>query len=132
MTLQINNSDLFLALSDEQQELVTGGADFELAGSNYANRLASLQGFTASGPAGSTGNSTGTSSAVNTAAQDLLGLGVPALPGGIGALGPAPVLTGLAPAGGSPVAPPVGGIGGPLGGGLPFGGLGGPGIGGII
>jgi hypothetical protein len=89
-------SDLFVALSDEQQELVAGGVDFELSGSNYANRLANLQGQTASGPNGSTANSIGTTSAVNTAAQDLLGLGAPALPGGIGALGAAPVLTGLA------------------------------------
>jgi hypothetical protein len=97
--MSVIQSDLFVALSCEQQELVTGGADFELAGSNYANRLASLQGFTSSGPNGSTGNSIGTTSAVNTAAQDLLGLGVPALPGGIGGLGAAPVLDGVGAAG---------------------------------
>ncbi|MBD2665580.1 CTB family bacteriocin [Richelia sinica] len=89
-------SDLLLTLSDEQQEFLTGGVDFELAGSNYANRLANLQGITASGPGGSTGNSIGTTSAVNTASQDFLGLGAPALPGGIGALGAAPILNGLA------------------------------------
>ncbi|MEA5618591.1 CTB family bacteriocin [Cronbergia sp. UHCC 0137] len=105
-----NMSDLFVALSNEQQEFLTGGADFELAGSNYANRLASLQGTTASGPAGSTGNSIGTTSAVNTAAQDLLGLGVPSIPQ-VGALGSAPVLTGLAET--------------PLTGGSPLGGFGG-------
>ncbi|BAZ31807.1 hypothetical protein NIES4074_42800 [Cylindrospermum sp. NIES-4074] len=88
-------SELFVVLSNEQQELIAGGADFELAGSNYANRQASLQGTTASGPAGSTGKSIGTTSAVNTAAQDLLGLGVPHLPH-VGALGAAPILTGLA------------------------------------
>jgi hypothetical protein len=88
-------SELFVVLSDEQQQFVAGGADFELAGSNYANRLANLQGTTASGPAGSTGNSIGTTSAVNTAAQDLLGLGAPAVPT-VGALGAAPILTGLA------------------------------------
>jgi hypothetical protein len=125
MTSQIIASELFVALSDEQQELVAGGADFELSGSNYANRLANLQGITASGPAGSTGNSIGTTSAVNTAAQDLLGLGTPSVPT-FGALGAAPVLTGL---GAGPAAPV--GIGGPfggLGGGLPgLGGIGGPG-----
>jgi hypothetical protein len=99
MSTQIMTSDLFVALSDEQQEVLTGGADFELAGSNYANRLASLQGFTSSGPNGSVGNSIGTTSAVNTAAQDLLGLGVPAIPPGIGALGAAPLLDGVGAAG---------------------------------
>ncbi len=47
-------SQLCLALSDEQQELVAGGADFELAGSNFANRIANLQGTANSGPDGST------------------------------------------------------------------------------
>ncbi|QXE21340.1 hypothetical protein B6N60_00014 [Richelia sinica FACHB-800] len=116
-------SDLLLTLSDEQQEFLTGGVDFELAGSNYANRLANLQGITASGPGGSTGNSIGTTSAVNTASQDLLGLGAPALPGGIGALGAAPILNGLAAE-----APVGGGFGGPGFG----GGLGAPGFGGLI
>jgi hypothetical protein len=125
MSNQINTSDLFLALSDYQQELVTGGADFELAGSNYANRTANLQGTTASGPNGSTGNSIGTVSAVNTAAQDFLGLGAPIVPE-IGALGAAPVLNGQATPTPGPVAP--GGGGGPTGGGAggPFGGAGGP------
>ncbi|MFM6003678.1 MAG: CTB family bacteriocin, partial [Sphaerospermopsis kisseleviana] len=55
MSHQIISSELFVVLSDEVQEFVTGGADFELAGSNFANRLANLQGTTASGPNGSTG-----------------------------------------------------------------------------
>ncbi|HLP91361.1 MAG TPA: CTB family bacteriocin [Nostocaceae cyanobacterium] len=119
MSTQIMTSDLFVALSDEQQEVLTGGADFELAGSNYANRLASLQGFTSSGPNGSVGNSSGTTAAVNTAAQDLLGLGVPAIPPGIGALGAAPLLDGVGagPATGADafinpaLTSPVGGLG---------------------
>jgi hypothetical protein len=122
MSNQINNSDLFIALSDYQQELVTGGADFELAGSNYANRTANLQGTTASGPNGSTGNSIGTVSAVNTAAQDFLGLGAPIVPD-VAALGAAPVLNGQGTPIGGPVAP---GGGGQIGSGGPFGGAGGP------
>jgi hypothetical protein len=125
MSNQINASDLFVVLSDHQQEFVTGGADFELAGSNFANRLANLQGTTASGPNGSTGNSIGTSSAVNTAAQDFLGLGAPIVPQ-VAALGAAPVLNGQT----APTAPGVpdvpldggGGASGPFnGGGGPFG-----------
>lgn len=125
MSIEINKSDLLFTLSDQQQELVTGGADFELAGSNYANRTANLQGTTASGPNGSTGNSIGTVSAVNTAAQDFLGLGAPIVPD-VAALGAAPVLNGQATPIGGPVAPGGGGgqIGG--GGGGPFGGAGGP------
>jgi hypothetical protein len=107
MSNLIISSDLFANLSINQQELLTGGADFELSGSNYANRLVNLAGITASGPAGSTGNSIGTTSAVNTASQDLLGLGASSVPQ-FGALGSAPVLTGLSEGGG--------GLGGGLGG----------------
>jgi hypothetical protein len=123
MSHQIISSELFVVLSDEVQEFVTGGADFELAGSNFANRLANLQGTTASGPNGSTGSSIGTSSAVNTAAQDFLGLGAPIVPQ-VAALGAAPVINGQAaptPGIGDPGSP-----GGPIGGGGLFGTAGSP------
>ncbi|MBD2385682.1 CTB family bacteriocin [Cylindrospermum sp. FACHB-282] len=96
MSNQMIVSKLFVVLSDEQQELLTGGADFELSNSNFANRLATLQGTTASGPGGSTGNSSAINNATNTAAQDFLGLGG-TIPLGIGGLGAAPVLNGAAP-----------------------------------
>lgn len=86
-------SELCVALSDEQQELVAGGADFELAGSNFANRIANLQGTATSGPDGSNANSTGELTAINTAGQDLMGLGAEQVPE-VEALGPAPVLNG--------------------------------------
>ncbi|GAX34504.1 CTB family bacteriocin [Nodularia sp. NIES-3585] len=92
-------SELCVALSDEQQELVAGGADFELAGSNFANRIANLQGTANSGPGGSTANSTGQLTAVNSAAQDLMGLGAAEVPE-VDALGAAPVLNGGGGAGG--------------------------------
>jgi hypothetical protein len=104
MSHQIITSELLVALSAQQQELLLGGADFELSGSNYANRLVNLIGTTASGPLGSTGNSIGTTSAVNTASQDLLGLGAASVPA-FGALGAAQNLSGL---------------GGPDGGATPF------------
>ncbi|AFZ27619.1 hypothetical protein Cylst_5618 [Cylindrospermum stagnale PCC 7417] len=91
MSNLIISSELFVVLSDEQQELLAGGADFELSNSNFANRLANLQGATASGPGGSTGNSSAINNATNTAAQDFLGLGG-TIPTGIGALAPAPEL----------------------------------------
>ncbi|MBD2294153.1 hypothetical protein H6G06_11790 [Anabaena sphaerica FACHB-251] len=87
-------SNLFADLSEQQQEIIAGGADFELSGSNFANRLVALQGSVFSGPNGSFANSSGQSSEVNTAAQDLLGLGAPSIPD-FPALGSAPVLTGL-------------------------------------
>jgi hypothetical protein len=85
---QINTSDLFIALSDQQQELVTGGADFELASSNYANKGSLLMGTSVSGPQGSTASSAGKSNTILTAGQDFLGLGGE-IPADIGALGPA-------------------------------------------
>jgi hypothetical protein len=93
MSNQMINSELYVALSDEQQEVVTGGTDFELASSNFAKRISHLQGLAASGPNGSIANSTGTSAIVNTAAQDFLALGAPSLPT-VGPLGSAPSLNG--------------------------------------
>jgi len=87
--LGINTSEL----SNWQQEQLVGGADFELSGSNFANRVITLRGTTYSGPNGSFASSAGLSSAVNTAAQDLMGLGALSIPN-VAALGAAPVLTG--------------------------------------
>jgi hypothetical protein len=95
---QINASDLLVALSDQQQELLTGGADFELAASNYANKGSLLMGTSTSGPQGSTASSAGKSNTILTAGQDFLGLGAE-LPADVGALGPATLPTegGIAP-----------------------------------
>jgi hypothetical protein len=86
-------SELCVGLSEEQQELIAGGVDFELAGTNFANRIANLQGTANSGPEGSTASSTGELTAINTAAQDFLGLGADDIPD-VEALGAAPVLNG--------------------------------------
>jgi hypothetical protein len=88
MSNQINASNLFVALSDQQQEIVTGGADFELAASNYANKGSALLGTSISGPQGSSATSAGKANTILTAGQDFLGLGGD-LPAGVGALGPA-------------------------------------------
>ncbi|MDP5016789.1 hypothetical protein FJR11_10465 [Anabaena sp. UHCC 0187] len=104
MLNQINASDLLVALSDQQQEIVTGGADFELAGSNYANKGSLLMGTSVSGPQGSSATSAGKANTILTAAQDFLGLGAEP-PASVGALGPA-VLPGN---GGIGITPPVGG-----------------------
>jgi hypothetical protein len=94
MSRQILSLNWFTDLSTQQQELLVGGADFELSGSNFANRLVSLRGSTSSGPNGSFANSAGLSSTINTAVQDLLGLGVLTIPT-FAALGSAPTLTDL-------------------------------------
>lgn len=106
-------SELLVELSNQQQQLIAGGADFELANSNFANRTVNLRGYASSGPNGSFASSTGTSTAVNTAAQDFLGLGAPSAPS-VGALGSAPSLNG----GGAtqPAATGNGGVGGGVGG----------------
>ena len=88
MLNQINTSNLLVALSDQQQEIVTGGADFELAASNFANKASLLMGSSVSGPQGSSATSAGKSNTILTAGQDFLGLGAD-LPAGVGALGPA-------------------------------------------
>lgn len=44
MSHGIFTSELFVTLSDEQQQLLTGGVDFELAGSNFSQRRANLLG----------------------------------------------------------------------------------------
>lgn len=92
MSNQINASDLFVALSDQQQEVLTGGADFELAATNYANKSSGLIGTSISGPQGSSATSAGKANTILTAGQDFLGLGAE-LPPGVGALGPATLPT---------------------------------------
>ncbi|MBD2276868.1 CTB family bacteriocin [Aphanizomenon sp. UHCC 0183] len=88
MLNQMDASDLIVALSDQQQEIVTGGADFELASSNYANKGSLLMGSSVSGPQGSSATSAGKSNTILTAGQDFLGLGAEP-PSTVGALGPA-------------------------------------------
>ncbi|MEH2154660.1 CTB family bacteriocin [Nostoc sp.] len=89
MSHQIMTSELLNELSNEQQQILVGGADFELSGSNFGNRWIGLVGRTTSGPQGSTSSSRGINNAINTAAQDFLGLGS-AIPTGVGALGVSP------------------------------------------
>ena len=82
------SNQMLTVLSDQEQELLTGGADFELAASNYANKGSLLMGNSTSGPQGSTATSAGKANTILTAGQDLLGLGAEP-PAGVGALGSA-------------------------------------------
>lgn len=105
MSDPIVTSDLFLNLSNKEQELLTGGANFSLNGSNFANQGAVLMGSSTSGPLGSTANSGGNSNITITAAQDFLGLGG-GLPLNITALGPATLPDGVAQPGSQPGSQP--------------------------
>lgn len=83
--------ELFVELSDEQQELLVGSADSEVSNSNFTQNLVNQLGATTSGPLGNTSNSTLQKNYINNSAQALLGSGIP-IPTGIGALRPAPML----------------------------------------
>ncbi|MCF2145561.1 CTB family bacteriocin [Desmonostoc muscorum LEGE 12446] len=80
MSNSINAFELLINLSDEQQELLSGGTDNQIDATNFANRLASLDGATESGPDGSTASSAGTLEQVTTAGVAQLTLG--AVPSG--------------------------------------------------
>ena len=109
MSDQIVTSDLFLNLSNKEQELLTGGAaNFSLNGSNFTNQGAVLMGGSTSGPLGSTAKSGGKSNLILTAAQDFTGLGGE-LPLNITPLGAASLPnggTGAAPNGEQPTQQP--------------------------
>jgi hypothetical protein len=100
------SNKMLTVLSDQEQELLTGGADFELAASNYGNKGSILMGTSASGPHGSTASSAGKANTILTAGQDFLGLGTEP-PAGVRALGPAVLpTTGNVPAITPPIATP--------------------------
>ncbi|MBX9257870.1 hypothetical protein H1Q63_28770 [Desmonostoc muscorum CCALA 125] len=81
MSNSINAFELLINLSDEQQELLSGGTDNQADFTNFANRLASLDGSSSSGPEGSTAASTGTLEQTTTAGAAQLTLG--AVPSGL-------------------------------------------------
>ncbi|MBW4644718.1 MAG: CTB family bacteriocin [Goleter apudmare HA4340-LM2] len=80
MSNQIITSKLFLELSLKQRRLVPGDAEFQLAGNHQIHKVPSLEETSTLGSIGSTDKSTGTTTVVNTAAQDLLQLGVSNVP----------------------------------------------------
>ncbi|QLE49057.1 hypothetical protein FD724_13645 [Nostoc sp. C057] len=83
MSYQINTSELFVELFNEQQELLAGGVDSQRNQSNFARRLTRLDGTSRSGPQGSEANSKGSNDGVQTSAVQNLQLGglVAAIPG---------------------------------------------------
>ncbi|WP_414527980.1 CTB family bacteriocin [Nodularia chucula] len=91
MSDAIFTSDLYVILSDQEQQLLTGGADFKVSESNFAQKQANLEGTTNAGLEGSDSNGTSDITAINTAATNLLGLGAASIPN-FEPLGPAPVL----------------------------------------
>lgn len=75
MSNQMISSELFAELPHKQQDSFAGDTDSQLAGSNYANRSASLQQTITTRYTRSAENSTGATTAVNTTVQVLLRLG---------------------------------------------------------
>ncbi|WP_392481500.1 CTB family bacteriocin [Nostoc sp. C110] len=75
MSYQINTSELFVELFDEQQELLAGGVDSQRNQSNFARRLTRLDGTSRSGPQGSEANSKGSNDGTQTSALQGLQLG---------------------------------------------------------
>ncbi len=66
---------LFTELSNEQQEIVAGGVDFQLDASFFAAEKNILNGDASSHPSGSTADSNGSSTEIATAGLAFLGLG---------------------------------------------------------
>ncbi len=71
---------LFTELSNEQQEIVAGGVDFQLDVSFFAAEENVLNGDASSDPSGSTADSNGRSTEITTAGLALLGLGASDVP----------------------------------------------------
>jgi len=72
--------ELFTELSNEQQEVVAGGVDFQLDVSFFAAEENILNGDSSSDPNGSTADSNGRSTEIKTAGLALLGLGAHDIP----------------------------------------------------
>ncbi|MEH1965714.1 MULTISPECIES: CTB family bacteriocin [unclassified Nostoc] len=66
--------ELFTDLSDEQQEVVAGGTDFQIDATFYNANENILNGSSSSGPHGSTADSNGKSKNIKTAGLAFLGL----------------------------------------------------------
>ncbi|MEH1965715.1 MULTISPECIES: CTB family bacteriocin [unclassified Nostoc] len=72
--------ELFTDLSNEQQEVVAGGADFQLDVSFFAADENVLNGDSSSDPSGSNACSNGNSTDIKTAGVAFLGLGAHDVP----------------------------------------------------
>jgi hypothetical protein len=87
MSDQIIASELLAVLSDQQQELLVGSADFNLSNTNFAERVVFSLESTVSSPLDQDRFSLNLDKVISTAAQDFLGFGG-AIPTNISALPP--------------------------------------------
>ncbi|MEH2149728.1 CTB family bacteriocin [Nostoc sp.] len=74
------SDELFTELSNEQQEVVAGGVDFQLDATFFAAKENVLNGGTSSNPCGSKADSNGRSTEIATAGLAFLGLGATDIP----------------------------------------------------
>jgi hypothetical protein len=79
MLNEIMASEMLVDLSDEQQELLTGGVDFITDGTSYLQKLVALQSQTGSGPNGSFSNSSAATLKIDTKAFQTIAVGAPKL-----------------------------------------------------
>ncbi len=66
---------LLIELSDDQQEFLVGGADFELNNSNFGQNIVKKQSLTSSGARGNTSTTSVLDNLVNGAAESYIDLG---------------------------------------------------------
>ncbi len=69
-------SNLFIELSEEQQEVVAGGADVALSKTSFFNLAKSFGTTSSSGPNGSTGSTYGSLNVTKTGGLQFIGFGV--------------------------------------------------------
>jgi len=67
--------ELLIELSDEQQEFLVGGGDFELNNSNFCQNVVKKHSLTSSGARGNTSTTSILDNSVNGAAESYIGLG---------------------------------------------------------
>jgi|GEM_PF-1474907 hypothetical protein len=90
MSHPIITVELLIELSDNQQEFLVGGADFELNNSNFGQNVVNKQSLTSSGARGNISTTSVLDNLVNGAAESYIGLGS-LIPAGITNLS-APIL----------------------------------------
>ena len=72
MSGQMIASEFFVDLSDQQQELLAGGADFDLSNTEFTQGTANVRKTSSSSPQGDSSSSTFQQNDISSSAQDLL------------------------------------------------------------
>jgi hypothetical protein len=73
--MSIFTANLLIELSDNEQEFLIGGADFDMTNSNFGQNVGSKRSVTTSGPQGNSSNTNIFDNKLTNSAQAYLGLG---------------------------------------------------------